>query len=77
MHDRQEHLTRQLTHLPDAVLPALARRVADEDDPRVIPLAFAIFAPGLNHGRKLPDEAVQTLKKSKLAAVAEMGNQRL
>lgn len=69
---RHEQLTQQLINLPDSVLPALAQRIATEDDPRVIPLAYAIFGKGLNGGRKLPNAAVEALKKSKQAAVAEL-----
>ena len=74
--DRHAQLTQQLTHLPDNVLPALARRIAAEEDPRVIPLAFAIFGKSLNGERKLPDEVVEALKQSKLPAVAELAKQR-
>jgi len=69
---RHAYLTAKLRNLPELVLPALAQRIAAEDDPRVIPLAFAIFGPALNGGRKVPAAVVETLKRSKLPAVAEM-----
>ena len=74
--NRHEQLTQQLTHLPDNVLPALAQRIAIEEDPRVVALAFAIFGKNLNNERKLPADVLETLKKAKLPAVADLANQR-
>ena len=71
---RHDLLTQQLRNLPPSVLPALARRLAAEGDPRAIPLAFAIFGKGLNSGRKLSDEVADTLKNSKLPAIANLAN---
>lgn len=61
---RQRELCRQLTQVPDSVLPALAARVAAETDRRVFPLALATFA-----GRTLPAEAAAALARSPVPEV--------
>ncbi|MHB9134314.1 MAG: glutamine amidotransferase [Armatimonadota bacterium] len=72
---RQRQLYWQLASLPPAVLPALAKRIAAEQDPLIIPIAFAAFGKGFGKGAQpLPADASAALKTSKIPAVAELGN---
>jgi hypothetical protein len=62
---RQQVLLESLTPLPASVLPVLATCVAAEEDPRVIPLAFAIFGqtgPGGSAANTVVWEALQAGK---------------
>jgi len=61
----------RLSGLPAAVMPALAKRLAAEDDPWVTPIAFAAFGKGFNAG-PLPKDALELLKSSKVPAVADL-----
>jgi len=72
---RQQQLYWQLTSLPPSVLPALAKRIAAEDDPLIIPIASIAFGRGFSK-TPFPAEVLATLKSSKLPAVAELGNGR-
>ena len=72
--ERQEQLYRKLNDLPDQVLPALAARLAVEDDTRAVPIAFAIFGSGFRKANThLPPTAVEALKKAVLPAVGDLG----
>jgi hypothetical protein len=46
---RRQQLNWQLVALPPAVLPALAKRIAAEDDPLILPLALAAFGRGFGN----------------------------
>ena len=61
----------RLRGLPASVLPALAKRLATEDDPWVVPLAFAAFGKGC-HVVPVPAAALELLKTSKVPAVADL-----
>jgi len=70
---RQEQLYRKLNDLPDRVLPALAARLAVEDDFRAVPIAFAVFGKGFRKANThLPPAVVEALKKAVLPAVADL-----
>ena len=72
---RQQQLYWQLSSLPSNVLPALAKRIAAEEDPLVIPIAFAAFGRGFNKTTPpLPADVITMLKTSKLPAVADLAN---
>jgi uncharacterized membrane protein len=68
---RQPQLDGQLTGLPLAVWPALAKRIAAEEDPLVIPLAFSAFGHAFSNPA-LPPAVAAILKSSKLPAVAAL-----
>lgn len=70
----QVRLTAGMENLPAAVLPALAQRVAAEENRWIIPLAFAAFGRAFNAGRPLPPEVTATLRQAKLPAVAALAN---
>jgi uncharacterized membrane protein len=74
VHQRQERLYGKLFPLPDKVLPALAQRIAAEEDPRVADIACAIFGDSFRNGAKLPAEVSAALKGAKIAAVRDLGN---
>jgi hypothetical protein len=65
----QQELYERLQTVPDSVLPALATRLASEQDWRVVPIAFAALA-----GRDLPPEAKAILGRAKLPAVAALAS---
>ncbi|OPZ85945.1 MAG: PBS lyase HEAT-like repeat protein [bacterium ADurb.Bin429] len=67
---RIARLHAKLNSLPSAVLPALAKRIAAEEDHRVAPIAFAIF--GAN-GKPSPD-VLAILRAAKVPAVRELAN---
>jgi hypothetical protein len=64
----QQQLYRRLATVPDAALPALAKRIATEDDRDVTSAALAVFG-----GKELPPEIAAALSKSSVAAVAALG----
>ena len=70
----QDRLTAGLERLPVAVLPALAQRVAAEEDRWMMPLAFALFGRAFNAARVLPADVVTILRKAKLPAVAALAD---
>lgn len=70
----QERLTAALQRLPLKVLPALAQKVAEEEDAWVMPLAFAAFGRAFND-RALSPEVAKILQKAKLPAVASLAIQ--
>ncbi|MHB9133106.1 MAG: glutamine amidotransferase [Armatimonadota bacterium] len=73
MRARDMQLYRRLTTVPATVLPALAQRMAAEEDPRVIPIAFAVFGADFHPpGFTIPKEAADALRGAKLPAVAEL-----
>jgi hypothetical protein len=69
---RQALAYARLAPLPPAVLSALAKRVAVEDDPWITPIAFAAFSKGF--GSKVPAEALAVLKGAKVPAVADLAD---
>jgi hypothetical protein len=70
VYQRLARLYAKLVVLPPAVLPALAQRIAAEEDHRVAPIAFAVFGPGFRApGSKLSPEALTALKAAKVPAV--------
>ena len=56
---RQPQLYRQLTALPPAVLPALAKRLAVEEDSLVTPIFYSAFGRGDGHPITLPGVATR------------------
>ena len=68
----QEKLVAGLQRLPGAVLPAMAQRVAAEDDRWVVPLAFAAFGRAFNDGRALQPIVGTALRQARLPAVATL-----
>ena len=67
----QRELYRQLATVPDSVRPALARRIAAEQDRRVTALALAVFG-----GRPLSADLASILKTSPVPAVATLGGRK-
>jgi len=65
---RQQQLYTRLSTVPARVLPALAKRIAREEDWRVAAVAFAAFAR-----KQLPPEAKSLLTQSRVSAVAALG----
>ncbi len=65
---RQRQALTQLRAVPPAVLPVLARRIAREPDPLILPVAFAVFG-----GAPLPADVRAALVASPLPAVADLG----
>ncbi|MHB9133704.1 MAG: glutamine amidotransferase [Armatimonadota bacterium] len=63
---------KKLAGLPPAVLPALARRLAAEDDIRVAQLAYAAFGKAFNPNGKLSTEVSGLLKASPIPAVGDL-----
>lgn len=68
----QEKLLTGLQRLPVAVLPALAQRVAAEEDRWVVPLAFVAFGRAFHDGQALPSAAGAALRQARLPAVATL-----
>jgi len=64
----QRQLLRRMTRTPDLVLPALAERIAREENNSITATAIAVFG-----GRRLPEETARQLAVSPVAAVAEIG----
>lgn len=64
----QMQLYRRLTAAPDSVLPALAERIAAEQNSSITAIAIAALG-----GRSLPTEVARALSASPVAAVAEIG----
>ena len=64
----QQQLHRRLATAPDSVLPALAVRIAAEQNSNIATTAIAALG-----GRRLPAETAQRLSESPVAAVAEIG----
>ncbi len=64
----QRQLLRRMTRTPDIVLPALAERIAREENNSITATAIAVFG-----GRRLPEETARQLAVSPVAAVAEIG----
>ncbi|OPZ82517.1 MAG: hypothetical protein BWY76_02688 [bacterium ADurb.Bin429] len=71
---RQALACARLAPLPAPVLPALAKRLAAEDDLWVTPFAFAAFGKGF--GAKPSAEALAILTGAKVPAVAELAAAR-
>ncbi|MCG3147203.1 MAG: hypothetical protein PCFJNLEI_00641 [Verrucomicrobiae bacterium] len=65
-------LTIGLERLPKSVWPAVAKRVAAEEDRWIVPLAFAVFGQAFNNDQALPAEVAAILRQSKLPAVAAL-----
>ena len=70
---RLQRLYHKLNAMPEAVLPALAARLAEEDDPRAVSIAFAIFGRGaVSPAAPFPPAARDALRKAILPAIADM-----
>ncbi len=70
---RLTQLPQRVVGVPDAVLVALAQRIAVEKDAKVAELAMVIFGANTNPGRHWPAGVGEALQKSPLPAVAELG----
>jgi hypothetical protein len=66
--DWQGQLHRRLARAPDSVLPALAKRIAAEENSGVKTAAMVVFG-----GRELSAEIAKVLSESSVAVVAELG----
>jgi len=59
-----------LIGLPDSVLPAFAKSVAESDDPWAVPVAYTVFGKAFRPS--LSAQVSQILKNAKLPAVADL-----
>jgi hypothetical protein len=64
----QQQLLRRLAAAPQSVLPALAERIAAEQNTNITPIAFAVLG-----GKTLSPESAKQLRESENAVVAELG----
>jgi len=73
---RQGYLIESGSCRSEAVLAALAKRIAAEDDPHVLPIAFAVFGAAPNaRERPIPEDVANLLRGSRIVAVADLAHQ--
>lgn len=67
----QQQLYRRLATVPDSVLPALAKKIADETSSRVVGMSLAAFG-----GKNLTSRIAAVLGESSVPAIAELGRRQ-